>query len=81
MTKTEKHLISQLLEAASDEYTTHGCNDLILENTPGNRKVVEEMAEWADPEEPVPVHIHNGDIITYDWLLMRYLAERIVEDD
>jgi hypothetical protein len=76
LNKHKKALVAVLLEAASDEFANHGCNDYEFENTDENWKLICDMEDWngtkpADRRErPNP----GKKIMTYDWYVMSYLA-------
>jgi hypothetical protein len=84
----ERRLAAHLLNIAADKFSNHGCNDIDKEtiDAPGftdEEKVafVREMVEWnGDPEEMkdeiTPKKFHNS----MDWILMRFLADKLEKD-
>lgn len=84
MTKQEMQIASNLLEIASDTFSNHGCNDFELPNTQETVDFLNAMEKWsAHGGEPEEVHVFDSSkktIYTYDWLLMKYLAARLNED-
>lgn len=84
MTKQEMQIASNLLEIASDTFSNHGCNDFELPNTQETIDLLNAMEKWsAHGGEPEEVHVFDPlrkTVCTYDWLLMKYLAARLNED-
>ena len=81
MTKTEKILAAKLLDAASESYSNHGCNDLDKELIAGisstDRKAIElGIKEWNGGDEDEECSFDH----LPDWLLMSYLADKIKEE-
>jgi hypothetical protein len=82
LSTTEKHVAGQLLDAAADEFSNHGCNDLILDNTDENWQLIQDMHAWnrtppADlPERPAP----DEKIWTNDWFVMRFLSVKLLKE-
>lgn len=70
-----------LLKQAADEMSNNVCNDYSVEDTPENRKFITDMmAHMADDEEyDVSEHIYNGEIVTYDWMVLEYIAHLVAE--
>lgn len=71
---------------ASDEFSNHGCNDFVLENTPENYAFIEAMEKWNVSEsggEPNEISISKDgkEIYTMDWYVMSYLAYLLREAD
>lgn len=76
LSKEELTLISKFLEMASDEFSNHGCNDLVIKNTPEHRAIIEKMEKWnSGGKEPLP-RFDKPTIFTYDWYMMSYFAAR-----
>lgn len=66
---------ADLLKMAVEKISNSGCNDFCLDNTPENYALIEAMLAWSDIPLEKPDVISNGkEIITYDWLLMSFLA-------
>ena len=69
-------ILAKLLEMASDEFSNHGCNDFVLDNTHENFALVTAVEQWASHEEPLPVNVDKDedDIYTSDDTLMGFFA-------
>ena len=78
LSKFELRLLSELLSLAADEFSNHGCNDYVLENTPEARKFMAGVETWNSPEEYEEYGIHisedGKEIYTMDHLLISYFA-------
>ena len=76
-------VVVQFLEKCSDELGNHGCNDFELPDTQFNRILVARAAwEGGDPNEYktleeaiADLHIYDGKILTYDFMVCSKLAE------
>ena len=82
MNANELSIAANLLENASEQYSNHGCNDLSLTNTDANWAIVCEMNDWAkiQPQDRQPRPAFPKPIITYDWLMMSYLAQKMEKE-
>jgi hypothetical protein len=81
MTRKEKLLTAYLLDKASEEFSNHGCNDLsyaeknLLSQGEWD-KLNKEFHEYnGDPEE-----YKSGEILSYDWLWMKFMAYKLRKD-
>ena len=76
LSKNDWRVLAQLLEMASNEFSNHGCNDFLLENTPENFALVTAYEQWNCPEEPYPLNISEDglSIYTMDSALMGFFA-------
>jgi hypothetical protein len=79
LTPTEQRLIQILLNKAADEFGNHGCNDFDVVSEAGltnadSDKLWQALADWDAKELAENV---GKSTIHYDWLLMRYFAEKI----
>ncbi len=78
MINGEFALAGLLLDHAADEFSNHGCNDMEIENTPENLQVVRRMIAASDYPEDEPKIVNDGrHICIYDWMMMRYLSEKL----
>jgi hypothetical protein len=71
----ERKLIAMLLDLASDQYSNHGCNDFDLSFLPDKERqsLLKAIEEWnGTPEDYDPTRKVGA-----DWVLMRYLGEKI----
>lgn len=78
MKRSVLRIAADMMEQAADEFSNHGCNDMLLDDTPANRSFVIAMHKAiGDPDEEYDIDndIHDGDIMTTDWLVMQYLAK------
>jgi len=66
-------LVAQFLEEYAERLSNDGCNDLLLENTPFNR----ELLEVVDPERKLPALDSKDKLYTQNWLIVQYLADKI----
>ena len=81
LSKDELHLIAQLLEMASEQFSNHGCNDFKLPATKENKAMLLEMVDHCYGEEDKKdaldrIAKSKKTIMTFDWMLMSYLAKR-----
>jgi len=78
MTQKEKMLASKMLDAASDEFGNHGCNDVKESLYDGwtieeRRAFVKEYREWnGDPQEYDENFLHLP-----DYAIMSFLAYKL----
>lgn len=79
MDATEKNLAGALLELAAEEFSNHGCNDLALPNDDEHWALAQAVAVASGIEERdrFPRPPPDKMIIVYDWMVMRYLANRL----
>ena len=73
LTKTELKLISELLKAASDSFSNHGCNDFELANIPENIRLLKDIDSEYQPTK-------GSSLLTQDWLLMNHLSQRTQDE-
>jgi hypothetical protein len=83
MTPTERALAARCLIEAAETFSNHGCNDLRLPNTDENWFLIEAMEDWAKIDKPDRRSRPPPwkDIVTEDWLMMKYLASRLEADE
>lgn len=74
MTRTAFLIAADLLEKASERFSRHVCNDYFLTATPENIAFVRAAQVWGGDGSDVEVRIRGGEIGTYDWLILAYLA-------
>jgi hypothetical protein len=79
MTPAERKAAARLLNDAADEFSNNICNDFYLENTPENRELVQKMQ--TDEHMDEDLNFSEGKILTYDWILMRYLARKLESEE
>lgn len=70
-------ILAKLLDMAADEFSNHSCNDFTLPNTPDNRALVLNASD--DEDMASYINYDAEEICTYDWLLMRYFADKARE--
>lgn len=77
--KTILKLAAKLLKLAEDEFENHGCNEYFLKDTPENRKIAQaaERATRGRFDGSNELCIIDGDICTYDDMLMAYCARHL----
>jgi hypothetical protein len=81
MTQKEKILISILLDLASDEFATHGCNDLDDAFWAGwtkeeRQELMKDFHKYnGDPENYDPEFLHVGDSS-----LMGYFSKKLLRE-
>jgi len=73
LTATEANLIVTFLEALGDKYSYAGCNDLKLDNTDDNWRMVCAIDKFNIPEEETE-RPTGPTIYTCDFLACSYLA-------
>lgn len=78
MTKNEIKIAAELLNKASDAFSKHGCNDFDIPNTLENRMLVRNMQIALN--ENVSLNIRGGKIWVQDWIMMAYLADKMLHD-
>lgn len=83
LSKAELKLIAVLLEKASDEFSNHGCNDYKIPATDEHKQIMLDMfqangdfEERKRDGEVDEVMNAKDEIVTYDWWVMSYLADR-----
>jgi hypothetical protein len=69
----EMLLVAQFLEEYADRLTNDGCNDLVLENNPFNRQLV----QLVNPEQVLPDPSSSETLYTQNWMVVQYLADKI----
>jgi len=71
-----------MLNMAADEFSSHGCNDYELPNTPENLKFVQDMevALSAPEDRYILLSDDESEIYVMDWMLMRYCAKLLEEE-
>ncbi len=85
LTDSELNLIASLLRQASDEFSSHTCNDRKVPNTEGNKELLIQMVKATYDKRESEEEIQEIQsckkkfIFTYDWMLMDYLADRCEE--
>lgn len=65
-----------ILEQASDDLANNTCNDYFLDDTPENRRFMQDLLKWNGDDE-MKLQVHKGQIATYDWLVMAYIAHLV----
>ena len=86
MTKGEKKLVANLLNAASDVFGNHGCNDFdlaeVIPSVRERNRLVREMHEWnGDPEEYYALKAGEADYRMPDFALFAFLAYKIEHEN
>lgn len=79
MTKREIELASLLLEAASDRFANHVCNDYELPKTWSRSErsaLINAIDRWTDPESDA--FVSERETLVVDWLAMRYLSTKLM---
>lgn len=76
MTTAEVKVFDTLLEDLDNYYGNAGCNDMILPDTPENRKIVMLATEAKNETE---LSIEKGKINTVDFMILAYLRKRLRE--
>ena len=76
MNKAEWKALADLLDMADEEFSNHGCNDYELDNTPDNRKLVEDAERYLmeDDFDGISISDDGIKIYTEDSILMGYFA-------
>ena len=89
MNQIEHEIMLDLLNILRDYLGNNGCNDMVLEDTPENRQLVESASafEYEDlnedekKKEPCrEIFVAKGKIITDDILILNYLIQKFKED-
>jgi len=78
LTKDQKKLAAYLLRLASDRFSNHCCNDLDLRKI-GLESMAAELYDYLEKDEEEENNT-NVPLITYDWLAMCYLADKLDQD-
>lgn len=73
MTRAEANLLDKLLNDLDESYSSAGCNDLFIPNTPQNREIV------LAAEKAKELHIVGRTIGTSDQTILKYLRKRLKE--
>lgn len=86
MKSNEIDLVIGFLEDLSHRFSNDGCNDMFLENTPENRKLVlqAQLAVNSSRTEIKLYEIHKGQpqkICTNNILIIDYLISKLNEED
>lgn len=81
LSKAELALIARLLEEASSDLSSNGCNDYSIPATEENKKIMLEMFEANGDinerqDDVAEVLEAKDEIDTYDWWLAGYFADR-----
>jgi uncharacterized protein YutD len=79
MNKHLSNLTAEMLEMASEEFSNHGCNDYVLENTQENREFYEKMMKHSCGEV-VTVDPSKEKIYAQDQMIMSYLSNLLKEE-
>ena len=80
ITLLEAKVIAKLLNLASDEFSNNCCNDLRLVDlglNPDEVKELEQSLNAANFDASDPTDRVCTEGVTYDWLVMNYMANRI----
>ncbi len=80
LSKVELKLIGDYLEELVDRFGNDGCNDQNLEDTPEHRRLVEAANVDFDPVDGDPIEIQDGEIITFNVVIVGHLRERIKQE-
>lgn len=83
LSESALRLASEMLELASDEFSSHCCNDLVIDNTPENFEFIQDMHNWNErcvSKEKPSVTSEGDKIITMDWFVMSYLSHLLEEE-
>lgn len=77
LSRIEMKLASALLSEAADVFSNHGCNDFdVVEAGLTSEESDELWQTLADRDDPDLV-AHKGSTIHFDWILMRFLSEKL----
>lgn len=76
---SERPLLVRLLEQASQQASSAGCNDFMLPDTPHNRNIVAAAAYEFVGEDArdIGLSIINGEILANDEWLLEYFIKRL----
>ena len=73
-----KELIAELLEAAADRFSNHGCNDFYLTDALPNQDDRHELAKAVfDEDDPDQYDSNNDYEVMKDYELMSFFADKI----
>lgn len=73
LTPTQRKVLADLLDMASDEFSNHVCNDYTLPNDVAHYQFMQNVVAAGDYPGDDPNIIENK-IYTMDWLLMDYFV-------
>jgi len=71
-------ILLESLESYSEVLGNAGCNDYELPATNTNAQFVRDAENWG-LEKGMEPRVHNGKILTMDWLLVDYIRHLIKE--
>lgn len=73
-TKNELEILAKLLDAASEKFSNHSCNDFKLSATVENIDLVKRVDGDDDP------FVKNDNVFTTDFGLMDYFKKRCLDE-
>jgi len=76
VTKTEAAYLAAFLDQFGDRLSNDGCNDLFLPETDETR----DMVCAAESYEPGSPRRRDGKLFTMNWLIVRHLQQKIMEE-
>ena len=89
LTALERQLWSEIIVHLSEQLSSSGCNDFVLENTPESQALLRSIIQYNYKEEQertleleqLQRDIDEGKskIYTYDFLLLSYLQNKVNE--
>lgn len=79
LNEAEMKVLLGMLDDFSSQLDCDGCNDFYLDDTPGNRELVKAATAFCHEEDPVEPKLHDGELLTTDTTLVRYLIRRLGE--
>lgn len=80
MTRGEAILLASFMERLSERFGNDGCNDFYLENTQENCELVIAAERENDAECDGNPLVHNGKLLTMNFLVLDYLQQRFMKE-
>ena len=81
LTEGEYEFLRYCLRTCSDTFSTAGCNDYRLPDTPQNRAMARAAYDWSAGEDREPATDGKGNLVTEDSVLIGYLQGRCGLDE
>lgn len=81
MNQLHRKLAAKMLELASDEFSSHGCNDFdLVKDGDMTREEADQFMEYVHVclAKDDPEYERTKGHVTYDWLVMSLLAKELL---
>ena len=79
LTSYEKDLLSDFLNELKDRFSTDGCNDYSIPDTPENQSIAEAASRISEGEDYDGLYRQEGKIYIHNQTLLQYLHQRLLD--